>query len=257
MQEKFTLLNKKPETGDLRALQALQRHYQNLYPIVLFCCHTYPSRFRKRDLVPLKERMVYLRKLGAEIKRQHPEHAKETDKILNELGEMHDELERQARRRIEEAEQSQGQQLFENAAKDLLNWTAKTKQQMLEEPVCCRLFRQIWKDFKVGGEPAEESVKRHGDLRDRINAKEYEFDYVNELAQTLLKKDRKLPAVVEALGRVFRAKDDLEQAWRRRDNEYRQLLELQVFNREAERIDASTKGQEAFLDISNLSVGDI
>jgi hypothetical protein len=79
--------------------------------------------------------MNYLRKLGAEIKRQHPEHAQETDRILNELGAMHDELERQARSRIDEAEQSQGQQLFENAARELLNWTAKTKQQMLEEPV--------------------------------------------------------------------------------------------------------------------------
>lgn len=42
---------------------------------------------------------------------------------------------RQAKLRIDEAEQSQGQQLFENAANELLNWTSKTKQQMLEEPV--------------------------------------------------------------------------------------------------------------------------
>lgn len=97
-------------------------------------------------------------------------------------------------------------------------------------------------------------VKRHADLRDKINAKEYEFDYVNELAQTLLKRDRKIPTVIETLEKVFRAKDDLDQAWRRRDNEYRQLLELQVFNREAERIDALTKGQEAFLEIGNLGV---
>lgn len=119
MHEKFALLSQKPESGDLRALQALQRHYQNL----------------KRDLVPLKDRMNHLRKLGDEIKRKHPEHARETDRILAELGAMHDDLERQAKRRIDEAEQSQGQQLFENAARELLNWTSKTKQQMLEEPV--------------------------------------------------------------------------------------------------------------------------
>lgn len=100
-------------------------------------------------------------------------------------------------------------------------------------------------------------VKRHLDLRAKINAKEYEFDYVKELAQTLLRKDRKLPVVVETLEKVYQAKDDLEQAWRHRDNEYRQLLELQVFNREAERIDALTKGQEAFLDINNLGVSTI
>lgn len=76
MQEKFALLNRKPESGDLRALQALQRHYQNL----------------KRDLVPLKDRMNDLHKLGDEIKRRHPEHARETDRILAELGALHDDL---------------------------------------------------------------------------------------------------------------------------------------------------------------------
>ena len=38
LKEKFALLERQPESGDLRALEALQRHYQNL----------------KRDLAPLK-----------------------------------------------------------------------------------------------------------------------------------------------------------------------------------------------------------
>ncbi|CAD5225498.1 unnamed protein product [Bursaphelenchus okinawaensis] len=223
MEEKFALLNRRPESNDIRALQALQRHYQNL----------------KRDLVPLKERMMDLEEKGAEIKRRHPEHSRETDRVLAELQAMHADLERQARQRMEEAEQSQGQQLFDNEARSLIDWAVKTKQQMLEEP--------------VGGEPAEELVKRHDDLKDKINAKDYEFKYVDDLGRKLLKKNPNLRNVEETLHKVHKARQDLEDAWRRRENEYKQLFDLQVFNREAERIDALMRGQEVFLDTNNIA----
>ncbi|CAD5229846.1 unnamed protein product [Bursaphelenchus xylophilus] len=222
MEEKFALLNRKPESNDIRALQALQRHYQNL----------------KRDLVPLKERMHDLEKKGDDIKRRHPEHARETDRVLAELRAMHADLERQARQKIDEAEQSQGQQLFDNAAKDLINWAVKTKQQMLEEP--------------IGGEPAEDLVKRHDDLRDKINAKDYEFGYVDELGHNLLRKNPALRNVHDTLEKVHNARQDLEDAWKRRENEYKQLFDLQVFNREAERIDALMREHEIYLDTSGL-----
>ncbi|KAI6237537.1 hypothetical protein M3Y95_00275500 [Aphelenchoides besseyi] len=222
MREKFDLLNRQPESGDIRALQALQRHYQNL----------------KRDLVPLKERMNYLRELGAEIKRQHPEHAAETDRILAELGAMHAELEREAKLRIDAAEQSQGRQLFERAADQLLAWCATQKQTMLDEP--------------VGGEPAEDLVKRHADRRDKIAAHTYEFTYAEELGESLLRKNPRLTDVKNKLMQLEAARADLQDAWQKRAAEYRQLLELQVFNREAERIDALTKGQERECEIGNL-----
>ncbi|KAI6229996.1 Spectrin repeat-containing domain protein [Aphelenchoides fujianensis] len=222
MREKFDLLNRQPESGDLRALQALQRHYQNL----------------KRDLVPLKERMNHLRELGAEIKRRHPEHAAETDRVLAELGKMHADLEREARLRIDAAEQSQGRQLFERSAAQLLEWCAQQKKAMLEEP--------------VGGEPAEDLVKRHADRRDKIAAHSYEFTYTAELGESLLRKNPRLADVANTLQQIEAARADLEAAWKQRDAEYRQLLELQVFNREAERIDALTKGQERECEIGNL-----
>lgn len=42
--------------------------------------------------------------------------------------------------------------------------------------------------------------------------------------------------------------------YRNRDAELKEHLELQMFNREAERIDAATKGHEAFLDYTDLGV---
>lgn len=39
-----------------------------------------------------------------------------------------------------------------------------------------------------------------------------------------------------------------------RDGLLKEQLDLQLFNREAERIDATTKGHEAFLDYTDLGV---
>ena len=76
-----------------------------------------------------------LHEMGVEIKRRHPEHAADADAVLNELGRLHAELEREARARIEAAEQSQGRQLFERTSVQLLDWCETTKRAMLEEPV--------------------------------------------------------------------------------------------------------------------------
>lgn len=92
------------------------------------------------------------------------------------------------------------------------------------------------------------------EIRDEINAKEYEFEYANELGNRLLSKNPKFEHVVSILNNIGNAKKDLEDTWRQKDHDYRQLFEYQVFNREADRIDAITKGHDAFLEINYLGV---
>lgn len=79
----------------------MQRRYQNL----------------ERDLKPLDDRMRNLKALGEDVKRKNPECAEQVDKVLAELTSMHKDLLRCAKQRISEAEQSQGQQMFEHAAR--------------------------------------------------------------------------------------------------------------------------------------------
>lgn len=174
--------------------------------------------------------MRYLRGLADEIRKKHPEHAAEIDKVMAELGLMHDNLLKQAKTRINEAEQSQGHHMFDKAADDLLDWVYKTTNTILNEP--------------IGGVSAEELVKKHMELKDEINAKDYEFDYVYELGRRLLSKNPRLTHVTKKLDEIAAAKRALEDAWKRRDYEYKQLFDLQVFNREADRIDALTKGKD-------------
>jgi len=212
MNEKFDLLKKTPGLSGLQALEM--------------------------DLKPLDDKMRHLYELGEQIKRAHPEYANDVDRTLAELANLHRELKDQAKRKINEAEQSQGAEMFDRAAKNLLEWLQRTTQKIVNEP--------------SGGLNAEDLLQSHLQLRDEIAAKDYEMDYVNELGNRLLKKNPGLNNVSMKLKEVVLAKRNLEDAWNMKYHEYQQLFDLQTFNREADRIDALTKGHEAFLEIGNL-----
>ena len=47
---------------------------------------------------------------------------------------------------------------------------------------------------------------------------------------------------------------EINQKWAEKERYLNEMLDLQLFNTEAERIDAATKGHEAFLEITNLGV---
>jgi hypothetical protein len=87
---------------DLRALQAAQRRLQNL----------------ERDLRPLADRMKALWVQAEQIAQEQPERGQQCRARVQELEAMHAELLAQARTWIEEAERSQGQQMFEQVSRE-------------------------------------------------------------------------------------------------------------------------------------------
>ncbi|VDN21104.1 unnamed protein product [Gongylonema pulchrum] len=101
MQDKFDLLEHKVDMNDPKAVQALQKRYQNL----------------GKDLKPLEEKIWYLRQLADEVKKEHPEEAAKIERMISELVAMHNELQRNSAARIEEAEQTQGHQMFDSAVR--------------------------------------------------------------------------------------------------------------------------------------------
>lgn len=138
-----------------------------------------------------------------------------------------------------------------------MEWVDKTHQNILidaDQSIITTISKKVAPISSLNSNLAEEIVKRHMEVRDEVAAKEYEFDYVNELGNRLLVKNPCLDHVSAKLDELFRSKANLEDAWNTKDREYKQLLELEVFCREADRIDALTKGHEAFLDIENLGV---
>jgi spectrin beta len=212
MNEKFDLLQKTPGLSGLQALEM--------------------------DLKPLEDKMQHLKELGKQIKKDHPESADKIDRMLSELEKLHRDLMAQAKHKINEAEQSQGTVMFDRAAKNLLEWLHRTTHAIINEP--------------ANALSAEDLLQSHVQLRDEIAAKDYEIAYVDDLGKRLLRKNPGLTQVHDKLREVAASKKALEEAWNSRYHEYQQLFDLQTFNREADRIDALTKGHEAYLDIGNL-----
>uniref|UniRef100_A0A158QA40 Spectrin beta chain n=1 Tax=Enterobius vermicularis TaxID=51028 RepID=A0A158QA40_ENTVE len=175
-----------------------------------------------KDLRPLEEKIDYLKKLAEEVKKEHPEEAAKIEALIRDLVAMHSDLQKKAITKLEEAEQTQGQQMFDDAYRKLQTWIDSTKAILEEYP------------RPVDVASAEDLLKKHRELKDDIDGKKYDFDYVRDLAERLLQRNRNLPE------------------WAEKERYLNEMLDLQLFNTEAERIDAATKGHEAFLEITNL-----
>lgn len=61
--------------------------------------------------------MVYYHAIIFQVKKEHPGEAAKIEAMVKELNVMHSELQKKAAARIEEAEQTQGHQMFDNAVK--------------------------------------------------------------------------------------------------------------------------------------------
>ncbi|WKY08955.1 hypothetical protein Q1695_001825 [Nippostrongylus brasiliensis] len=215
MQGKFDLLDRNP--NDLKSLQNLER-----------------------DLKPLEDKIHYLEKLAAEVKKKNPEEAAAIERKIAELRALHADLLRRAHEKIKIAEQSQGQEMFETALKDVLTWIDRTKKALAEDVRA------------VDVQQAEDLLKKHYELGEQITDKQYEVDYVHELGRRLLDKNPKLREVDAQLKHLANEMNAVTNLYRARDSLLKEQLDLQLFNREAERIDATTKGHEAFLDYADL-----
>ncbi|VDK61916.1 unnamed protein product [Onchocerca ochengi] len=224
MQDKFDLLEHKVDMNDPKAVQAMQKRYQNL----------------GKDLKPLEEKIRILQQLADEVKKEHPEEAAKIERMIRELVLMHDELRQKSAARIEEAEQTQGHQMFNGAVKNLQTWIDKTKSTLVDNT------------RPVDVSSAEELLKKHYELNDDISGKKYEFDYVHDLGQRLLQKNPALNDVKGSLKKLDTEQQTLNALWKEKERWLKELLNLQLLNTEAERIDAATKGHEAFLELSSL-----
>ncbi|CAP39687.2 Protein CBR-SMA-1 [Caenorhabditis briggsae] len=194
----------------------------------------------ERDLKPLEDKIAALEKLAAAVKKDHPEEAAAIERKIAELRTLHADLLRRAQEKMLLAEQSQGKEMFESALRDMMSWIEKTRKGMMEDV------------HPVDVAEAEELLKKHYELGEQIKDKKYEVEYCQELGRRLLERSPRMPKVEEQLQALVSEMAALRDLYRRRDTILKQQLDLQLFNRESERIDAATKGHEAFLEFDNL-----
>ncbi|XP_043541220.1 spectrin alpha chain, non-erythrocytic 1-like, partial [Chiloscyllium plagiosum] len=77
------------------------------------------------------------------------------------------------------------------------------------------------------------------------------FEKLHELGDRVMKGNC-VGEVPRTMQKVMEVQAELEAAWKERNARLQEGLELQQFNREADRIEATLAGHEAFLKISDL-----
>lgn len=211
----------------LAFLQAQQRRHQNL----------------ERELRPVEEQMQALRALAARVAEDNPALASEIERKLAELTRLWQELNARALQRRQTLEDGRGAQMFAAAAAELRAWIATTQESLSDTR------------RPVDVADAERQLERHYELKDELKRKKDEFAYVHELGERLLRKTPNLTDVKAQLLQLHQDQARLEQMWTQKEMALKEALELQLYTREADHIDAATKAHEAFLDLEQLPVG--
>ncbi|XP_023018167.2 spectrin beta chain, non-erythrocytic 5 kst isoform X2 [Leptinotarsa decemlineata] len=224
MLEKTMQLDSAVLGHDLKTVEALKRKHENL----------------ERELLPVEEKVHKVNLLGDAVQKTYPNERmnvihkqKEIDDIWQKVKEKS--LDRRAR-----LENAVGQQIFTNSAKHLLGWVADVKKQLNADNV----VRDV--------QTAEALLKNQEDLLRDIEAKEDEFRQVVDLGSKLLRTNPELVDVKDTVERLLAEQAAIARGSKEKELWLQQCLELQLFNKEADNIDAVTSAHLAFLEFSDL-----
>ncbi|XP_060684627.1 spectrin beta chain, non-erythrocytic 5 [Hemiscyllium ocellatum] len=193
----------------------------------------------EREIQALETRIEYLTKMARSIKDTNPA---ESAAIMEQVHEMEALLHRvkgQASRRRQLLSDAYNQQLYSQESKELLLWAGNMKDKLNSKEM----------GFDVGS--AENLLKEHNDLLLEINAHKIRFEKLHELGDRVM-KGNSVGEVPRTMQKVMEVQAELEAAWKERNARLQEGLELQQFNREADRIEATLAGHEAFLKINHL-----
>lgn len=155
---------------------------------------------------------------------------------------MWEQVKQKAIERRSRLENAVGQQIFMNGSRGLLNWVSDVKEQLNADTSA----RDV--------ETAQNLLKNHNELGEDIKAHSDEFREVTSLGKQLLQRNPHLSEIAERIERLQAENQAVKRGWAEKNDWLQQCLNLQLFNREADQIDASTSGHEAFLEFNKLGV---
>ncbi|XP_030753943.1 spectrin beta chain, non-erythrocytic 2 isoform X2 [Sitophilus oryzae] len=209
---------------DLKTVQALQRRHDNL----------------ERELAPVEEKVTKVNLLANDVKAAYPSERQNVVVRQKEINDLWAKVLEKAVERRARLENAVGQQIFTNGAKDLLKWVASVKDRLNTENVV--------KDVQT----AKLMIEQHGYLQQEINAKDDEFRQLIDLGRKLLKTNPDLVEVKNYIERLEAEQAAIARGWKEKEHWMQQCLQLQLFIKEADNIDAITSGHMAFLEFSDL-----
>ncbi len=213
--------------ADLKTVQALQRRHQNL----------------ERELAPVEEKVNRVNLLANSVKSSYPNETGTVNTRQEEISVLWDKVKTKAVERRSRLENAVGHQIFVNSSKSLLNWVSTVKDVLNAEETA--------RDVVT----AESLLKKHHELFDDINARRDEFSEVEKLGSQILKRNPALNDVEERIEWLSAEQQAVMRGWNEKGDWLNQCLDLQILNKEADQIDATTSSHEAFLEFADLGVG--
>ncbi|XP_055611321.1 spectrin beta chain, non-erythrocytic 1-like isoform X3 [Uranotaenia lowii] len=224
MNEKMTQLDTAEVGPDLKTVKALQRRHENL----------------ERELAPVQEKVNRVNLLGNSVKNSYPSERDNVTAKQKDIQNLWKKCQEKAKERRSRLENAVGQQIFTNGTKALIAWLEDVHNQLNAEETA----RDV--------ETAENLLKKHNDLAEEIKAHEDEFRQLAQLGSQLLQRNPGLVEIPEMQQKLATEQEALNDAWNVKEKKLKQCIELQVFNREADKIDATTKSHEAYLEYDDL-----
>ncbi|XP_055880886.1 spectrin beta chain, non-erythrocytic 2-like isoform X3 [Biomphalaria glabrata] len=209
--------------SDLKSIQAQQRKHAQL----------------ERELIPMEEKMNRMDFLADTVRSAYPDEKGYVDQRQKDIKGQWGALKDQAKSRKEILGDANDQQRFHEDAKDLLNWASGVKRGLAsaEKP----------HDIKS----AEEMLKIHSEVLDDIKAHKDKLKATCDLGRDILSKNPNAKDVQEKVKKLEEEEKAINQLWAARKKDLQDAHNLQIFNREADQIDAVTSGHEAFLDFDD------
>lgn len=231
MTEKMTQLDTAELGADLKTVQALQRRHQNL----------------ERELAPVEEKVNRVNLLANSVKSSYPNEKETVNTRQKEIQGLWDKVKTKAAERRSRLENAVGHQIFTNSSKNLLNWVSTVKDALNADETA--------RDVVT----AESLLKKHQELYDDINAHNDEFSEVEKLGTQLLQRNPTLKDVSERIAWLNGERQAVMRGWNEKGDWLKQCLDLQILNKEADHIDATTSSHEAFLEFTDLggSIDDV
>ena len=179
----------------------------------------------ERELALVKDKVGQVSQLGADVIQSLPAERDNIGKriAVGDAGEQGG---------GEESEDAVGMQLFTSGVRTLLQWVDAT-------------VRNV--------QTAEQLLHKHAEVGDEIRAKQDEFTSLISLGQKMYIRQptKETEEQVQRLGEERKA---VLRGWQEKGDYLRQVRDLQLFNREADQVDASTSAHNKFL--ANIDVGD-
>nr|WAW84869.1 spectrin alpha chain [Halisarca dujardinii] len=212
---------------DLASVQALQRKHEAL----------------ERDLAALEDKIETISGGTSSLQQRYPESSAQIAATQAEVVGQWERLKLKASRRKAQLDDSHKFQKFLVDHKDLLSWVNDRR----------TLISSLELARDVGS--AEALLARHKEIKGLIDASEDRFKVTTQFGQGLITSGHfASDEVKDKLINLVSEKSQLLRLWEDRKVEFDQCMDLQLFMRDADQLDAWMSKQEAFL--SSEEVGD-